>query len=628
MISFFQKRFFTTIGLDIGNINSYISILESTGPRIIENSEGFRVTPSYITIMNDKEKDNLHGNNSKNSAILNKKTTFYGLNLFFDKPYSNQNMQKIMSNLNYQVRPSKNNNLLFGDAKHTLPYLLSQHVNYLKSQAENLIGKPVTKAIVSFPSYLTQIGQNEYQKIINESGIKVLKCINESISSVYGYYGTKNLPNKVLVVNIGGMKCNFSYLEKNNNSINKNKLPSYKIIKDVTNFEIGGNYFDKEIIDYLLYYFQKETNLDITNDLNSLQRIYTSAEKAKIELSNSPQTTINIPFLTIDKKGIPKHLNISLSKSKYETLVDHLISKIYEQLKQFKNECKITKLDDILLVGGMTRMPKIQKLISDLFPNCKINKSINPEEAPCLGSSRISPYYQDQKQSITNINKLPLSLGIETLGGKFEKLIEKNELLPIEITKMATTIIDNQPKIEIKCYLGERPIAKDNIHLCTLNLPVPLAKREGIKIQIFANVDNDGNFTVGAIETMTKKSTVMNLNILQYCDEEIVKRNIEKARKNEEKDKVKENNILDKVKIDYFIYQIEKNLKEMVQSNKIDKVKKEKIEKLINEINLLLNENKILEVNKKLELLEKEINNNHIFAKIYNEYLYNYNKKI
>lgn len=628
MIPIFQKRLFTTIGIDIGNINSYISILESTGPRIIENSEGFRVTPSYITIKNKKEKDNLYGNSSKNSAILNKKSTFYGLNLFFNNKYSTQKLQKIISNLNYQVHPLKNNIPLFGDGKHTLPYLFSQHINYLKSQAENLIGKPVTKVIVSFPSYLTQKGQDEYKKLINESGVKVLQCINESISAVYGYYDTKNLPNKVLVANIGGMKCNFSFLEKDKNTTNKDNLPSYRIIKDVTNFEIGGNFFDKEIIDYLLYCFQKETTLDITNDLNSLQRIYTSAEKAKIELSNSPQTTINIPFLTIDNKGIPRHLNISLSRSKYETLVDHLISKVYDELQKFKNECNITKLDDILLVGGMTRMPKIQKIISDLFPNCKINKSINPEEAPCLGSSRISPYYQVKKKSITNINKLPLSLGIETLGGKFEKLIERNELLPIEITKMATTIIDNQPKIEIKCFLGERPIAKDNIHLCTLNLPVPLAKREGIKIQIFANVDNEGNFTVGAIETMTKKSTVMNLNILQYCDEEIVKRNIEKARKNEEKDKVKENNILNKVKIDYFIYQIEKKMKEMIKLNKIDKSKRENIEKLINKINLLLNENNKIEVNKKLELLKKEINKNHIFAKIYSEYLYNYNKKI
>ena len=609
MIPFLQKRLFTTIGIDIGAVNSYISVLEPNGARIIENTEGSRVTPSYITVNNGKDK--LYGSTSKAIAIQNKTNTFYGINMLLGRKFNDKHINSIISKLNYKVLPSKNNSLLLGNNKLSIENLSKEYISYLKKQAESLLGKPVTKAIIAVPSYMDSQGENVYNKIMKQCGIKVLKFVNESISSIHGYYPNKDKPNKLLIVNIGGMKCNVSYIEKENNE--------YKIKKEITDYDIGGNYFDKEIVDYLVYKFNKENNTDISKEPISLQRIVTAAEKAKIELSNSLQANINLPFITIDSKGIPKHLNITLSKSKYESLIDPLVSKLHEILLQFKAN-NITSPDSILLIGGMTRMPMIQKVIHQVYPNVKINKRINPEEAPCLGASVLSPYYASKKE-IKSIQKLPLSLGIETLGGRFIKLIEKNELLPVEITKMATTTIDNQPKIEIKCYLGERAIAKDNIHLCTLGLGVPLSKREGIKIQLFANIDKEGNLTIGAIETMTKKSTVMNMNLLQYCDEEIVNESIKKGKEKEKEDKLKENKILKKVKIDYYIYQVEKNIREAFNHKKISKEKRDKIDKLISEITILLNEDMNEKVDMKYEELKRMINNIIALHKIpFNDY--------
>ena len=632
MLQCYLKKFFSTIAIDIGITNTYISVIENNRPRIIENTQGSRITPTYIHFNKShnenkpEHNDNiLYGLQAKNISVSNKDNTFYGFNMLLGRKYNDNFIKDIIPYLKYKISCDKSNNIIIPLNKnihYTPQYLTSMFINYIKKQAEQLLGQNVSKCIVTLPSFINN--NNNAKKELNEaltkSQMKVLSFIDESIASVYSYCSSlKTFPKNILVINMGGIKTNISLLslKDNNEKYAISKYPKYVVRHSIDNFELGGTHFDKILCDYLLHKFKKKNNIDLYNNKFSLQRIINEIEKTKIELNNKPQSSINIPFITVNNKGIPLHFNETISKPKYELLIDNKLSQFKNELLSFKSKhLSNTQIDNIILIGGTTRTPLISNIINKVFPTSKIltNNNINPEEAPCLGCSLLINEYKtkskEKEYHKLKLNKMPLSFGIEVLGGKCVKIIEKETFLPMEVSRMITTVSNEQPKIEIKCFLGERPISKYNIAIGTIELCLPLAVREGIKMKLYANCNNEGILTIGVVETVTKKTAATSIDLKEYLTSDIINKSLTEAQKHKIEDDNEVKVIDTKVQIDKVIYDIETKVKELKLNNNNN------ISILLKTINNLLNENNVTKAHNKLKELITFINKEQLFNNI------------
>jgi molecular chaperone DnaK len=604
---FFKQ--FSVIGLDMGGTNTCIAVLEPNGPRVIENAEGLRTTPSCISISeDDTEYVAVAG---KRVAVQNLYSSFYGTKYFFGRKFSDKFVQDLLKRFPFKIEKGPNDEVYFlsDKDKHYTPKTVSiLYLKYVRDQAEALTGKPVKKVVMSVPRFITEEGQHELKETVKECGMDVVKFIEEPKAAAYAYNLDKNdKVNKILVFNFGGLNFSLSYLEKIKDaaasaqetvdkSEDKESTPPAAQEEDKEIFDVkaesydyylGGEDIDNTITKFLLNEFERINKMDISKDLFALQRVKDAAEKAKVELSLSQQAEISLPFLAADQTG-PKHLNMRISRSKFETLIDPIITKLKQNCENFLKENKIdkTQLDDIILVGGISRIPRVQEIIKLIFGK-EANKSLNPEEVPSMGASILASKIKLKIEEIKNLDNLPLSIGIETLGGSFARLIPKDTLLPCKITKTFTTVFDNQPRIDLKFYFGEREIAAENKLLGSVSMVLPLAKKGQTRVSVTFNINNKGDLNINAVEELSKKSTNYSTKINTGLTQEIIEDVLEVSSKLKEADKAKQDLIQLKVEADNFIYNLEKLLKENNKLEVLEDEKKQEIEKVQTDVSSL-----------------------------------------
>lgn len=602
---FFKQ--FSVIGLDMGGTNTCIAVLEPNGPRVIENAEGLRTTPSFISISEDNtEYVAVAG---KRVSIQNLYSSFYGTKYFFGRKFSDSFVQDLLKRFPFKIVKGPNDEVYFlsDKDKHYTPKSVSiLYLKYVRDQAEALTGKPVKKVVMTVPRFIPQEGQQELKETVKECGMDVVKFIEEPMAAAYAYNLDKNQKvNKFLVFNFGGLNFSLSYLEKISidtttseeaektiESSESSKQPDeereiFDVKAESYDYYLGGEDIDIILTKFLLNEFERINKMDLSKDLFALQRIRDAAEKVKVELSLSQQAEISLPFLAADQTG-PKHLNMRISRSKFETLIDPIITKLKQNCENFLKENKIdkTQLDDIILVGGISRIPRVQEIIKLIFGK-EANKSLNPEEAPSMGASILASKIKLKIDEIKNLDNLPLSIGIETLGGSFGRIIPKNTPLPYKITKTFTTVFDNQPRIDLKFFFGEREIASENKLLGSVSMVLPLAKKGQTRVSVTFNINNKGDLNISAVEELSKKSTNYSTKINTGLTQEIIEDVLEVSSKLKEADLAKQDLILLKVEADNFIYNLEKLFKENSKLDEFEDQKKQEIEKVQTDISSL-----------------------------------------
>jgi molecular chaperone DnaK len=544
-----RRKLFSVIGMDIGGTNTCIAIMEPSGPRVIENAEGLRTTPSYVSISEDGTEFTAVA--AKRIAIQNMYSSFYGTKFFFGSKFSDELVQNFIKEKRFPFKIEKGPNdevyFMTDQNKHFTPKVVSiLFLKYVKEQAEALTGKPIKKIVMSLPKFITDNGKQEIKETVKECGMDVVQFLEEPVSAGYAYNLDKNEKvNKFIVFNLGGLNFSLSYLEKKQNEAAENKEKEneekehFEVKSEVYDYFLGGEDFDNIITKFLLNEFERVNKMDVSKELYALQRIKEAAEKAKVELSLSQQAEISLPFLAADQTG-PKHLNTRISRSKFETLVDPLITKLKKNCEDFlsKNQIKKEEIDDVILVGGVSRIPRVQEIIKSVFGK-EPNKSLNPEEAPAIGASILASQVKLKLDEIKTMDSLPLSIGIESLGGSFVRLIPKDTPLPAKITKTFTTVFDNQPRVDLKFYMGEREVVTENKLLGSVSMIVPLNKKGESKVNVTFNLSNKGDLQIQAVETLSKKSTNYSTKINAGLTQEIVDDIIEVSNNFKDADKAK-----------------------------------------------------------------------------------------
>jgi molecular chaperone DnaK len=385
---------------------------------------------------------------------------------------------------------------LYTPSKATLMYL-----RYVKDQADAFLGKPAKKIVMTVPKYITDKGREELKETVKEAGLDVVKFVDESISAAYAYNLDENV-NNIVVFNFGGNNFALTHLQRVTDA--KDTDDTYKVTAELYDFYLGGDDIDRELTDFLLFQFKQQNKMDISNDPFALQRVREAAEKAKIELTLSQQVDISIPFLAADEKG-PKHLSVKMSRSKFENLIDSITTKVKINCENFLKQNNIKDIDEIILVGGISRVPRVQEVIKQVFGK-EPNKSLNPEEAPALGAAIVGTKINISTEDVKEVSRMPLSIGIETLGGMFTRLVPIDTPLPYKVTKAITTVYDKQPRVNLNFYLGEKPYAKDNKHLYSTSILTNVQPRGMSKVFITISVDRQGEASIMVKESDTKKS--------------------------------------------------------------------------------------------------------------------------
>lgn len=493
-----------------------------------------RTTPSYLTVNEDGTEYVAVA--SKRIAIQNINSTFYGTKFFFGRKFSDEFTQKIIKRFPFKVTKGPNDEVFFLTDKnvhHTPKTATIHYLTYVRDQAEALTGKPVKKVVMSVPHFISDVGRTEIKETVKECGMDVVKFMEEPIATAFAYNIDKNEKvNKFIVFNFGGLSFSLANLEKvitetstetkadeEVKTEEKDPNKAFEIKSEYSDFFLGGEDIDVAVTKYLLNEFERINKMDISSDLFALQRLREAAEKAKIELSLSQQAEISLAFLAANETG-PKHLNMRISRSKFETLIDPIVTKLKQNCEEFLkvNNIKKEEIDEILLVGGVSRIPRVQEIIKQVFGK-EPNKTQNPEEAPACGASMIASQVKLKIDEIKQMDNLPLSIGIETLGGNFIRIVNKGTPLPAKITKAFTTVYDNQPRIDLKFYLGEREIAAENKLVGSVAMNIPLLKKGEARINVTFNMTNKGDLAITAVEDLSKKSTSkMNIFIFSlFC---------------------------------------------------------------------------------------------------------------
>jgi molecular chaperone DnaK len=557
------------IGIDLGTTNSVVAVVQAGEPVVIPNQEGTRTTPSVVAVTDKGER--LVGQIAKRQSITNPENTIFSIKRLMGRKFDSPEVEHAKKRLPYKIVKASNGDAhveIMGKA-YSPPEVSAMILQKLKQAAEDYLGEKVTDAVITVPAYYDDSQRQAAKDAGRIAGLNVLRIINEPTAAALAYGMDKKKEEKVAVYDLGGGTFDISMLEIGEGVI--------EVKSTNGDTYLGGDDFDLKIIDWIVDEYRKEQGIDLKNDKMALQRLKEGAERAKIELSTATETEINLPFITADATG-PKHLLMKISRAKFEQLTDDLVDKTIDPCKSALSDAGLnTKdVDEILLVGGQTRTPKVQKTVQDYFGK-EPNRTVNPDEVVAVGAAIQAAVLKGDVKEVLLLDVTPLSLGIETLGGVFTKIIERNTTIPTKKSQIFSTATDNQPAVTIKIHQGEREMASDNKLLGNFELiGIPPAPRGVPQIEVSFDIDANGILHVSAKDLGTNKEQSIRITASSGLSEEEINKMVREAESHVDEDKKKKELVDVRNHADTLVYSVEKSLKEY--SDKLSADEKKAIE--------------------------------------------------
>ena len=582
------------IGIDLGTTNSCVAIMEGAQPKVLENAEGARTTPSVVAFTEENEK--LIGQPAKRQAVTNPENTIFAVKRLIGRNFEDPTVKKDIESAPFKiVNSEKGDAWIEAKSQKYSPSQISAFIlQKMKETAEKYLGQAVTKAVITVPAYFNDAQRQATKDAGKIAGLEVLRIINEPTAASLAYGLDKKQNKKIAVYDLGGGTFDVSILELGDGV--------FEVKSTNGDTFLGGEDFDNAIVEYLIAEFKKDSGVDLKTDKLALQRLKEAAEKAKIELSAAEQTDINLPFITADKTG-PKHINLKMTRAKLEALVEDLIARTIPPCKTALKDAGISASDinEVVMVGGMTRMPKVINEVKNFFGK-EPNKSVNPDEVVAMGAAIQAGVLQGDVKDVLLLDVTPLSLGIETLGGVSTKLIEKNTTIPTKKSQVFSTAEDNQPAVSIRVLQGEREMATDNKLLGNFELiGIAPAARGVPQIEVTFDIDANGIVNVSAKDKGTGKEQKIQIQASGGISDEEIEKMVKEAEANKDADKKKRESVDIRNQADTLIHSTEKNLKE--HGSKVSEAEKKAIEDGSNDLKESLKGEDIEDIKKKTEAL-------------------------